>query len=64
MQYFLPQPAVKFAEPWQEEAIRPLEDLLKQEGDKIAALILEPIVQGAGGMYFYSPTYLVRARAL
>ena len=64
VQYFLPQPAVKFAEPWREEAIRPLEDLLKQEGDKIAALILEPIVQGAGGMYFYSPTYLVRARAL
>ena len=64
VQDFLPQPAVKFAEPWREEAIRPLEDLLKQEGDKIAALILEPIVQGAGGMYFYSPTYLVRARAL
>lgn len=64
VQYFLPQPTVKFAEPWREEAIRPLEDLLQREGDKIAALILEPIVQGAGGMYFYSPTYLVRARAL
>ena len=64
VQYFLPQPAVKFDEPWREEAIRPLETLLQEKGSEIAALILEPIVQGAGGMYFYSPTYLVRAREL
>ena len=64
VQYFLPQPAVKFDEPWREEAIRPLEALLQETGSEIAALILEPIVQGAGGMYFYSPTYLVRAREL
>ena len=64
VQYFLPQPAVKFDEPWREEAIRPLEALLQEKGSEIAALILEPIVQGAGGMYFYSPTYLVQAREL
>ena len=64
VQYFLPQPAVKFDEPWREEAIRPLEALLQEKGSEIAALILEPIVQGAGGMYFYSPTYLERAREL
>ena len=64
VQYFLPQPAIKFDEPWREEAIRPLEALLQEKGSEIAALILEPIVQGAGGMYFYSPTYLVRAREL
>ena len=64
VQYFLPQPAVKFDEPWREEAIRPLEALLQEKGSEIAALILEPIVQGAGGMYFYSPTYIVRAREL
>ena len=64
VQYFIPQPPVRFAEEWNEEAIHPLEDLLQHHADDIAALILEPVVQGAGGMYFYSPTYLVRAHEL
>ena len=63
-QYFLPQPPVRFREAWDESAIEPLRDLLEQEGSHIAALILEPVVQGAGGMYFYSPHYLTRAREL
>ena len=64
VQYFLPQPPVRFREAWDESAIEPLRDLLEQEGSHIAALILEPVVQGAGGMYFYSPHYLTRAREL
>ncbi|MFD1807000.1 adenosylmethionine--8-amino-7-oxononanoate transaminase [Pasteurella oralis] len=64
VQYFLPQPCVKFDEIWHDEAITPLEELLAEKGHEIAALILEPIVQGAGGMYFYSPQYLVQAKAL
>lgn len=64
IQYFLPQPSIKFAEEWSDDAILPLKDLLEKKSSEIAALILEPIVQGAGGMYFYSPQYLVRAREL
>ena len=64
VQYFLPQPSVKFGEAWRDEAILPLQELFEQHGDEIAALILEPVVQGAGGMYFYSPVYLQKAREL
>lgn len=64
VQYFIPQPSVKFGEDWREEAMIPLHDLLEKHGSEIAALILEPVVQGAGGMYFYSPQFLVRAREL
>lgn len=64
VQYFLPQPPVKFDEPWDQKAILPLADLLAQKNQEIAALILEPVVQGAGGMYFYSPRYLTEAKAL
>lgn len=64
IQYFLPQPPVKFGEAWDENAIKPLQDLLEKHHQNIAGLILEPIVQGAGGMYFYSPVYLQKAKAL
>ncbi|MDU8924624.1 adenosylmethionine--8-amino-7-oxononanoate transaminase [Pasteurellaceae bacterium LIM206] len=64
IQYFLPQPSVTFSQQWDEQAIAPLADLLAQKSHEIAGLILEPIVQGAGGMYFYSPTYLIKAQAL
>ncbi|MDH3001447.1 adenosylmethionine--8-amino-7-oxononanoate aminotransferase BioA [Chelonobacter oris] len=64
IQYFLPQPQTKFHDSWNPDDITALADLLAQHGDEIAALIIEPVVQGAGGMYFYSPQYLVEAKAL
>ena len=62
--FFAPAPQTKFDQPWNEADIEPLHQILKDNHRNIAALILEPIVQGAGGMRFYSPTYLQRAREL
>lgn len=63
-QIFIPQPQCRFGEPCNDGDIASLEEALKQHNDEVAALILEPIVQGAGGMWFYSADYLARARKL
>jgi len=46
------------------EALKILEEILKNDAHEVAALIVEPLVQGAGGMHMYHPRYLVGARAL
>jgi adenosylmethionine-8-amino-7-oxononanoate aminotransferase len=62
--FFAPAPQTKFDEPWDPDDISELRNLLQEHQHQIAALILEPVVQGAGGMRFYSPEYLKTARAL
>lgn len=62
--HFVPRPTSKFGEPLKAADIEALEQVLQNSGSEIAALILEPIVQGAGGMYFYSAEYIKHAREL
>ena len=62
--YFAPKPQTAFDQPFVKEDIGEFKAIIEAKHEQIAAVILEPIVQGAGGMYFYSPDYLRQVRAL
>ena len=63
-QFFAEAPSVVRDEDWQDSDIASFRSLIETHHDEIAAVILEPIVQGAGGMRFYAPEYLRQVRAL
>ena len=62
LQHFVPRPEIRFGDEWDERCFAPMGELIEREHDRLAAVILEPVVQGAGGMWFYHPEYLRRLR--
>ncbi|MBO8084823.1 adenosylmethionine--8-amino-7-oxononanoate transaminase [Marichromatium sp. AB32] len=63
-QVFAPAPECRYGEPCAPAAIAEFATLIERHQHELAAVILEPIVQGAGGMRFYSADYLAQVRAL
>ncbi|MDO7596503.1 MAG: adenosylmethionine--8-amino-7-oxononanoate transaminase [Pseudomonadota bacterium] len=62
--FFAPAPTCRTDEEWQDSDIAEFRQLLTDNQQEIAAVIIEPLVQGAGGMRFYCPEYLRQIRAL
>ena len=63
-QLFAPVPSPTFTEQFDDSHIAEFAGLLAAHSDEVAAVIIEPVVQGAGGMRFYSPDYLRAVRHL
>jgi adenosylmethionine---8-amino-7-oxononanoate aminotransferase len=61
---FADRPKTTFGQPWDESDFESLRSLVMKNASTVAAIVMEPIVQGAGGMHFYHPTYLERVREL
>jgi adenosylmethionine-8-amino-7-oxononanoate aminotransferase len=63
-QLFAPRPTCRFDGPWDKDDLATMAQLLADHHHEVAAVIIEPIVQGAGGMWFYHPEYLRGLRRL
>ena len=63
-QFFAPAPTCPFDAPCPDSELETIARTLEASAQEIAAVIVEPVVQGAGGMRFYSPEYLDKLKAL
>jgi adenosylmethionine-8-amino-7-oxononanoate aminotransferase len=61
---FAPSPTCKYDEKWDDKYIADFRAIVEKNHETIAAVILEPIVQGAGGMNIYSPEYLKHVKII
>ncbi len=61
---YVARPEIGFDEPWDIDAVNELRAVIKTHHQSIAAIIVEPIVQGGVGMRFYHPQYLREMRSL
>ncbi|BCN24477.1 adenosylmethionine--8-amino-7-oxononanoate transaminase [Vibrio alfacsensis] len=61
---FAESPACGYWDEWQPEDLQDFEQKITQHSHELAAVILEPIVQGAGGMRIYHPEFLKGVRRL
>jgi adenosylmethionine-8-amino-7-oxononanoate aminotransferase len=57
-------PGPAYGAAWDDAALNSARSLIEAHADELAAVILEPVVQNAGGMRFYHPEYLRQLRAL
>jgi adenosylmethionine-8-amino-7-oxononanoate aminotransferase len=62
--FFADMPKIPFGDAWDDSDIRSVENIIVEHHHETAAFIIEPIVQGAGGMRFYHPQFLNRLRQL
>lgn len=63
-QLFVDAPPAGVETPVDEGYLRRWDDVLARHGHEVAAIIAEPVVQGAGGMTFHNPAYVAALREL